>query len=227
VAPVCISAESLKGDTDKSSLDAIRRECNIPHLCGAAALHHTEVFRSNLAVARSIAESLSTWLPATNYTALHIRAGGSLVDIGGPVNAVPWHDGHDSDIPQWWIDGFRKSLYQTCHKNLAVVSDSARVLSELQYAVQDRLVIAHCCAQALHRDRYMNKAFFFQEVVDLFILARSRQIVGGMGGFSRLGKYWLGGKGPELVIVKSAQDMNTAMHNILTDAQCSEIEVVL
>ena len=196
-------------------------------LKGAAALHQTEVFRQNLAVARRIVEGLSTWLPTSNYTALHVRAGGSLVDIGGPVNAVSWHDGHKSDIPQWWIDGFRKSSYQTCQENLAVVSDSAPVLAELQCAARDRLVVAHCRAQALYCACYMNKAFFSQEVVNLYLLAMSRRIIGGMGGFARLGKYWLGGEGPELVIVKSAEDIKAAMHDILTDVQCSDIEVVL
>jgi hypothetical protein len=169
-------------------LQAIQLECQVPYLCGAAALHHTEIFRENLDAASRIADTLSMWLPVNDYTALHIRAGASLIDVGGPSKAVSWNDGYASNIPQRWIDGFRKSSYQQCQKNLALLSDSARVLSEIRHAAQDRLIVAHCCTQALHRDRFTNKSFFFQEVVDLFILARSRRIVAGMGGFSTLGK---------------------------------------
>lgn len=45
--------------------------------------------------------------------------------------------------------------------------------------------------------------------------------------FSRLGKYWLGGDGPELAIIKSKEDVRSAMHDILSDAQCTNIEVVV
>lgn len=207
-------------------LEDVQRECKVLYLCGAAALHHTETFRENLDAARSVADSLWSWLPPNNYTALHIRAGGSLLDIGGPVKAVSWDDGYASKIPQWWIDSFRKSSYQGCKKNVALLSDSARVLSEIRYATQDRLMISHCCVQALHRDRFADKSFSLQEVVDLFIMARSRWIVGGMGGFSTLGKYWLGGEGPELMIGKKQLEVKNALNLILSDAQCEDINVI-
>lgn len=214
-------------DTIQDTLEDVQRECKVLYLCGAAALHHTEIFREMLDAARSIADTLWPWLPPNNYTALHIRAGGSLVDVGGLVKAVAWDDGYASEIPQWWIDGFRKSSYQGCKNNVALLSDSARVLSELRHAAQDRLMIPHCCVQALHRDRFAGKSFSLQEIVDLFVMARSRRIVGGMGGFSTLGKYWLGGEGPELVLGRSLLEVEHAMHLILFDAQCTDIDVII
>jgi len=62
-----------------------------------------------------------------------------------------------------------------------VVSDSARVISELRFVTGDRLMITNCCDQALHRDRTQRKEFFFQEVTDLFLMARSRLIISGIG----------------------------------------------
>ena len=227
IPPLPATAIASTSDAVRNTIDAIDRECQVCSRCGAGTLHGTEAFQAHIYVARRVAESLSTWLPVANYTTLHVRAGGSLVSIGGLVKAAPWEDGHVSDIPQWWIDGFRKSSYQDCKKSVALVSDSARVLSEIQYAAQDQLMVSHCCVQALHRDRFRKRSFPLQEVVDLFIMARSRRIVGGMGGFSTLGKYWLGGDGPELVVKKSKKDVRSAMCDILSDAQCTNVEVVV
>lgn len=227
IPPLSATAIASISGAFQNTIDAIQKECAVCSRCGAGALHRTEAFWADFRVAGEVAESLLTWLPVANYTTLHVRAGGSLVSVGGLVKAAPWNDGYASDIPQWWIDGFQGSSYQDCKKSVALVSDSVRVLSEIRYAVQDRLMVSHCCVQALHRDRFPKRSFFLQEVVDLFIMARSRRIVGGMGGFSTLGKYWLGGDGPDLVIEKSKQDVRSAMRDILTDAQCTNVEVVV
>ena len=227
IPPLSTTAIASTSSAFQNTIGAIQKECEVCSRCGAGALHRTETYQAHIRVARRVAESLSTWLPVANYTVLHVRAGGSLVSVGGLVKAAPWDDGYASDIPQWWIDGFQGSSYQDCKKSVALVSDSVRVLSEIRFAAQDRLMVSHCCVQALHRDRFPKRSFFIQEVVDLFIMARSRRIVGGMGGFSTLGKYWLGGDGPDLVIKKSKQDVRSAMRDILSDAQCTNIEVVV
>lgn len=103
------------------------------------------------------------------------------------------------------------------------MSDSSRVISEIRFAVDDRIMISSCCLQALHRDRSDRKDFFFQEVLNLFIMARAKRIYSVIGGFSILGKYWLGRDGPTLFTPGSKTEVNDAMYDILSESGCENI----
>ena len=119
----------------------------------------SRLFREGLALARHIVEHLPM-LHFRNYTALHIRAGGSTIDIGGvQTEAVPWSDAHVSPLAQTWIDTFRKQDFTKCKDELAVISDSTRVVSEIRYSAQDRIMVTNCCRQPLHRDRYVDQHY--------------------------------------------------------------------
>jgi hypothetical protein len=202
-------------------LQKIRTECRVPHLCGAAVIHQVDCFREGLALARHTAEHL-LMLPFRNYTALHIRAGGSKINIEGvQTEAVPWSDAHVSTLAQTWIDTFRKQDYTNCKDDLAVISDSTRVVSEIRYSAQDRIMVTNCCRQPLHRDRYVDQqGFFLQEVIDLFILARSSLLIAGNGGFGLLGRYWLGLEGPDFVVAKAANQIPAAFQKLLKNNLC-------
>jgi len=203
-------------------LQAIFEECAIPYLCGAAAVHQANVFQDGLNVARRLVAAMPMW-PFRNYTALHIRAGGSNITIDNTytIKAVDWEDGYASDVPQYWIDVFKESVSSIhCDKHLAIVSDSIRLVSELQFNAGDWLMMTRCCSQPLHRDRTRRQDFFLQEVIDLFILARSQKIIAGYGGFAVLGRYWLGRDGPEMEVVVSKDDIRSQMNMIRLESGC-------
>lgn len=203
-------------------LQTIFEECSVPYLCGAAAVHQASVFQDGLNIARRLVAAMPMW-PIRNYTALHIRAGGSNITIDNTyaVKAVDWEDGFASDVPQNWIDVFKESASSIhCDKHLAIVSDSIRLVSELQFNAGDWLMMTRCCSQPLHRDRTRRQEFFLQEVIDLFILARSQKIIAGYGGFAVLGRYWLGRDGPEMEVVVSKEDIRSQMNMIRLESGC-------
>lgn len=203
------------------SVDAILRECGgVPHRCGAAVIHSTDAFSAGLSRAQMVVASL-TMLPYRQYTALHIRAGGSTVAIENSiVSAVPWDDGHTSSVPQAWIDLFRVHSFRRCGKNVAIVSDSQRLISELRLAASDDLALIHCCSQPLHRDRYTTERFPIQEIIDLYVLARSRHIIATHGGFGILGRHWLGGPGPLLTVARLPEEVDALRDLIIDEAAC-------
>jgi len=209
--------------TQHITLQTIKEECSISYLCGAAAIHQTEVFRDGLDIARRLVAAMPM-LQYRNYTALHVRAGGSklTIDSDYTTKALWWEDGYASGVPQNWIDVFKEAASSIqCDKHLAIVSDSVRVVSELQFAAGDRLMITRCCSQPLHRDRTHRQEFFLQEIIDLFILAQSRKIIAGYGGFAVLGRYWLGRDGPEMEVVKSKEEIQRQMESIWWESDCA------
>jgi hypothetical protein len=217
-------AFSASHSSASASLDAIWRECAMPlsYLCGAAVVHRLEIFQQQLADAYRVICALD-FLPERGYDVIHIRAGGSSIDVGGTQTfAVPWPDGHATSLPQVWVDAFQRSNFTNCKKAVALVSDSSRVISEIRWVVDDRIMIANCCFQALHRDRSNQKDFFFQEVLDLFIMARARRVYSVVGGFSILGQYWLGKDGPALFTPGSEREINDAMNDILSESGCDK-----
>jgi len=212
--------------TQLTTLQTIREECYISYLCGAAAIHQAKVFRDGLNIARRLVAAMPM-LQYRNYTALHIRAGGSKLTIDGDytTKAVRWEDGYASDAPQHWIDVFKETASSIqCDKHLAIVSDSVRLASELQFAAGDGLMITRCCSQPLHRDRTRRQEFFLQEIIDLFILAYSRKIIVGYGGFAVLGRYWLGRAGPEMEVVKTKEEIRNQMERIWRESDCHNEE---
>ena len=82
-------------------------------------------------------------------------------------------------------------------------------------------MITRCCSQPLHRDRTHRQEYFLQEIIDLFILARSRKIIAGYGGFALLGRYWLGRDGPEMEVVLSKEDIRGQVEIIQLDSDCN------
>ena len=153
--------------------------------------------------------------------AQRVRAGGSVINVDGKgVPAVSWTDGYGTDVPQTWIETFKRFSYRNCRRPLAVISDSVRVMSELRFAASDKLILFNCCNQPLHRDRLSEEGFFYQEVIDLFILARSSRIVSGVGGFFLLGKYWLGIDGPKITRATNKKEIDAAMAELLAEASC-------
>lgn len=208
------------GDKVVRTMNSMAEECADPYLCGAAIIHQTEAFREPLAKAQRLVASLFM-LPYRHYAALHIRSGGSNIDTGnGLVAATPWSDGYATHVPQMWIDAFRNFSFKNCQRPIAVVSDSARLVSELRFAASDNVMLTQCCDQPLHRDRSRRDGFFFQEIIDLYILARANHVVAGIGGFGLLGKYWLGKKGPRLTIATELDEIQAAMRSIATEALC-------
>ena len=93
-------------------------------------------------------------------------------------------------------------------------------MSEVQFAAGDGLMVTKCCSQPLHRDRTHRQEFFLQEIIDLFILARSRKIIAGDGGFALLGRYWLGRDGPEMEVAKNKEEIQRQMENIWLESDC-------
>jgi hypothetical protein len=84
LAPV--RSDSL-ADFHRNVIDMVARECSPPAPCGAAIIHSTTVFQRDLALAHELASGLFM-LPFREYTAIHIRAGGSQIMIeGAPVSA--------------------------------------------------------------------------------------------------------------------------------------------
>lgn len=203
------------------SVDAILHECGgVPHRCGAAVIHSTDAFSAEITRAQIVVASL-IMLPYRNYTALHIRAGGSTMAINNStVPAVPWVDGHASSVPQAWINLFHTRQFHHCNQNLGIVSDSQRLVSELRLAASDDLALIHCCSQPLHRDRYTGERFPMQEVIDLYVLSRSQHIIATHGGFGILGRYWLGGPGPSLTIARLPEEVNALKDVIINEAAC-------
>jgi len=209
--------------TQLITLQTIKEECSIPYLCGAAAIHQAEAFRDGLNIARRLVAAMPM-LQYRNYTALHVRAGGSklTIDSDYTIKALGWEDGYASGVPQHWIDVFKETASSIqCDKYIAIVSDSVRVVSELQFAAGDGLMITRCCSQPLHRDRTRRQEFFLQEMIDLFILAHSRKIIAGYGGFAVLGRYWLGNDGPEMEVVKSKEEIQSQMERLRLESLCA------
>lgn len=184
-----------------SSLYEVSQQCGQQqedaYRCGAAAFRaavpYVTDFRHGFTHAHDIVRALQPSLPAGNYTVIQIRAGGSSIDVDGrPVTALSWPDEYDSDLPNLWIRAFQSFVYSDCKRSVAVISDSARVLSEIRQAARDKIMVIHCCSQPLHRDRARSRPdeFYLQEVVDLFIMAGSKRIIAGNGNFATLGRYW-------------------------------------
>ncbi len=98
-------------------------------------------------------------------------------------------------------------------------------MAELQFQAYDRLLIEHCCTQPLHRDRTHRPGFFWQEALDLFVLARASRIIGSHGGFVVLGQYWMGKREhyPELIRAISEDEIQGALTMILRNAGCQEM----
>ena len=198
----------------------IEQQCEITHRCGAAIIHHSPVFHVDLARAQRLAANLDM-LPVRNYTVLHVRAGGSKLTVdNATVEAIPWKDGYASGIAQAWIDAFRAEPFRQCQFAVAVISDSQRVISELRLAASENLMLTHCCNQPLHRDRHFIAQFPLQEIIDLYILARSSLIIATQGGFAVLGRYWLGGPGPRFTLANTPDEIDHAKSDLMREAAC-------
>jgi len=200
--------------------------------CGAAAFRaavpYVTDFRHGFTHAHDIVRALQPSLPAGNYTVIQIRAGGSSIDVDGrPVTALSWPDEYDSDLPNLWIRTFQSFVYSDCKRSVAVISDSARVLSEIRQAARDKIMVIHCCSQPLHRDRARSRPdeFYLQEVVDLFIMAGSKRIIAGNGNFATLGRYWVDADGPQIVRAQSQQAIHDAFLQVLDESNCRNIAV--
>lgn len=142
-------SELVLHQTQLSILQTLREECSIYYLCGAAAIHRSNVFKDGIDIARRIV-AVIPMLQYRNYTALHVRGGGSslLIDSNYTTKALAWDDGYASDIAQYWIDAFNeKAMFNKCRGQLAIVSDSVRLVSELQFAAGENLMITRCCSQ--------------------------------------------------------------------------------
>ena len=184
-------------------------------------LQQVEAFQRPLSEVHQLVEGLETLLPKGNYTVIQIRAGGSDIIIGNnTVKALAWDDGYGSNAPEMWIEAFRNLNYSDCKNSIAVVSDSSRVLAELRHAATDRIMISHCCNQPLHRDHTKRQEFFFQEVIDLMIMARSRRIIASTGHFVDLGRTWLGREGPDLVRIKDMKSIEVALKEVFGENEC-------
>lgn len=206
-------------------VSTIYDECHSDlYWCGAGVIHAAPAFVDKFAQVRHFVEGM-VMLPLRNYTALHIRAGGSNISIGGSVNAVPWKDGYESNLPQLWIDSFRAASFKKCKHSIALITDSARVAAEIQFAAKDELDIIRCCGQPVHRDQLIREGFFFQEILDLYLLARAKWVVAGVGGFALLGQRWNGLPGPPITLAKSRQDIKKAMRRLFEASGCENIEI--
>lgn len=219
--------DSFKLDNPISSLHLaeLYTECSLKledtYYCGAGILQQVESFQGPIAEARQIVDGLETLLPKRNYTVIQIRAGGSNIDIGNStVKAVAWEDGYASLAPEMWIQAFRNLNYSDCQNSVAVLSDSSRVLAEIRHAARDRIMISHCCNQPLHRERTKRQEFFFQEVIDLLIMARSRRIIAGTGHFVDLGRTWLGKEGPDLMRISTMESINEPLNDVFKESLC-------
>lgn len=206
-------------------LAELRQECSLTlkdaYYCGSRILHHVEEFRGPLSEARQFVEGLGMIFLKDNYTVIQIRAGGSNITIGdSTVKVSAWNDGYNSSLPEMWIEAFRTMKYSDCKKSIALISDSSRVLAEIRHAARDRIMINHCCSHPLHRDRTKRLGFFFQEVIDLLIMARSRRIIVGTGNFASLGRTWLEKEGPDLILVKDMASINDALQKVFKESQC-------
>ncbi len=228
--PGAISSTTSMSVSDPRVLDLlleVRQECHVPYVCGAAVAHSLPLWAANMASVWRFVQTLPMLTPQ-KYTGLHIRAGGSSLDYDEHVvKALPWEDAYASDIPRLWVRAFKDmSVSYHCQNPIAVVSDSSRLMAELQHQAYDRLPIVHCCTQPLHRDRTQRPEFFWQEVLDLFVLARAREIIGGNGGFAVLGQHWMGNSDriPPLVVAKSEGEIKEAMRRLLDSADCQEMK---
>jgi hypothetical protein len=118
--------------------------------------------------------------------------------------------------------------YGKCERPAVVISDSPRVLAEMQFAAQDRLAVAHCCSQAVHANKvhYAKGEFPFQEAVDLYMMGASRKLfASSIGGFSILGRYWTGRReGTEFVLANKKEEVREAMKTLLKDSGCENKE---
>jgi hypothetical protein len=114
--------------------------------------------------------------------------------------------------------------YGKCERPVVVVSDSARVLSEMQYAAEDRLAVAHCCSQAIHVSHvHSSGGFPFQEAVDLYMMGGSKKLITGIGGFGDLGRYWTGRReGMQHVVARTEEEVRGAMKMLLNDSGCEQ-----
>jgi len=206
-------------------LTEVERECSVPALCGALVAHTHPAWAADMMSAWQFVQRLPM-LPARQYTALHIRAGGSTIDVDDHIiKALRWEDGYVSDVPRFWVNAFKTIKFGNCPSPIAVISDSIRLVAELQFQAYDRLLIERCCTQPLHRDRTHRPGFFWQEALDLFVLARASQIIGSHGGFVVLGQYWMGKREhyPELIIAISEDEIQGALTMILRNAGCQEM----
>jgi hypothetical protein len=215
-------------------LDDISRQCSQQqedaYRCGAAAfraaLPHVKEFRDGFNHAQDLLHALQPSLPTENYTVIQIRAGGSSIDVDGTsVPALSWPDDYDSDLPNHWIRAFQSFGYSDCKRSVAVISDSARVLSEIWQAARDKLMVVHCCSQPLHRDRARSRPdeFYLQEVFDLSLMAGAKRIIAGNGNFATLGRYWVETDGPTLVRAKSQQAIHDVFLRLLNECECRNI----
>ncbi len=225
----------INGNDDRlPSLAEISQLCSQQmedaYRCGAAAFRasvpHVTELHDGFAAAHRAVEALQPFLSSRNYTVIQIRAGGSTIDVGGTaVAALSWGDAYISESPNLWVEAFQKLRYSDCRKSIVVLSDSARILSEIRHAARDRLMVINCCNQPLHRDQIKSRPyeFYLQEVVELLIMASAQKIVAGQGNFVTLGRYWLQREGPQLVRAETAKAINDALFHSLKECECQNI----
>lgn len=158
-----------------------------------------------------------------------MRCGGSKLRLGDghPLEAVSWYDEYNTAISQMWIDASRRSSFSHCQLPVSVLSDSARAIAEVEHAAADRIMISHCCSQPLHRDKTTRRDFFLQEVIDLFIMARSKRIIATVGPFAILGQAWLGKSGPLLTSATTREDISVVMIELLEESGSRDINVAM
>jgi hypothetical protein len=135
-------------------VQAVMKQCADTHLCGAAAVHtHRALAEDLMSVYKTARALMVRVLSERNYTVLHIRTGASQITIQGTHDSVPasaFWDALDTSDSQAWIDAFAGARIAQCEAPVALISDSSRVVGELQHLARDALTLVRCCSQPMH-----------------------------------------------------------------------------
>jgi len=164
----------------------------------------------------------------SDFTVLHLRTGGSNITIGGHVmKTVQWEDGHGSGLPDALLQYAKRIPSDcACKTPLVIVSDSSRLVSELQMALYGKITVFSQGSQAVHMDRPRDGQTeeCDQSIFDLAVMSSAREIIGTHGRFGQLGAV-LFAKTP--VPFFQSKDADAVMKRVLRSTGCSCMNTVL
>ena len=156
------------------------------------------------------------------YTVLHVRTGGSNITIGSQnLKTVQWDDAHVSGLPDALLQ-FAKLLPKdcVCKTPLVVVSDSSRVVSELQMALYGKMIVFAQGSQPVHVDRPKDGTTeeCDQSIFDLAVMSSAHEIIGTHGNFGHLGAVLFANPSVPFYQSKNAEEV---MKRVLKSTGCS------
>ena len=189
----------------------------------AAAREHIPCKNRALSYADSVVHRFGS-----DFTVLHLRTGGSNITIGDQVmKTVQWEDGHGSGLPDALLKYTKRIPSDcTCKTPLVIVSDSSRLVSELQMALYGKMTVFSQGSQAVHMDRPRDghSEECDQSIFDLAVMSSAREIIGTHGQFGHLGAV-LFAKTP--VPYFQSKNADAVMKRVLRSTGCSCMHTVL